>query len=52
MAEEVIDGFKLQNLMVTGQTTQVWEVVELASHRHFAMKIMLQEKIEMPSCAN
>ena len=31
MAEEVIDGFKLQNLMVTGQTTQVWEVVELAS---------------------
>ena len=48
MAEEVIDGFKLQNLMVTGQTTQVWEVVELTSHRHFAMKIMLPEKVENP----
>ena len=26
MAEEVIDGFKLQNLMVTGQTTQVYQL--------------------------
>ena len=46
MAEEIIDGYRLQNLMVTGQTTQVWEVVEVTSHRHFAMKIMLPEKIK------
>jgi serine/threonine protein kinase len=45
MADEIIDGYKLQNLMVTGQTTQVWEVVEVTSHRHFAMKIMLPEKV-------
>jgi serine/threonine-protein kinase len=30
--------------MVTGQTSQVWEVVELASHRHFAMKLLLPRR--------
>src|SRR5437763_1281175 len=30
--------------MMTGQTSQVWEVVELASGRHFAMKLLLPEK--------
>jgi serine/threonine-protein kinase len=30
--------------MVTGQTSQVWEVVEVASMRHFAMKLLLPEK--------
>lgn len=44
MADEVIGGYRLQNLMMTGQTSQVWEVVELSSHRHFAMKLLLPEK--------
>lgn len=43
MAEEIIDGYKLQNLLVTGQNSQVWEVVEVTSHRHFAMKLLLPE---------
>jgi serine/threonine protein kinase len=30
--------------MVTGQSSQVWEVVELSSLRHFAMKLLLPEK--------
>jgi serine/threonine protein kinase len=30
--------------MMSGQTSQVWEVVETSSHRHFAMKLLLQEK--------
>jgi serine/threonine protein kinase len=30
--------------MVTGQTSQVWEVVEVSSSRHFAMKLLLPEK--------
>src|SRR5262245_51853656 len=30
--------------MGTGQNSQVWEVVESSSHRHFAMKILLPEK--------
>jgi serine/threonine-protein kinase len=42
MAEE-IGGYRLMNQMMTGQTSQVWEVVETASHRHFAMKLLLPE---------
>ena len=48
MAEEVIGGYKLLNCIVTGQSSQVWEVVELASHRHFAMKLLLPEKAREP----
>src|SRR6476646_3856107 len=44
MAEEVIGGYRLLNLMQTGQSSQVWEVVETSSHRHFAMKLLLPEK--------
>ena len=44
MAEETIGGYRLLNLMMTGQSSQVWEVVEVTSHRHFAMKLLLPEK--------
>jgi len=44
VAEELIGGYRLQNLMMTGQSSQVWEVVEVTSHRHFAMKLLLPEK--------
>jgi serine/threonine-protein kinase len=44
VAEEIIGGYRLQNLMMTGQSSQVWEVVEVSSHRHFAMKLLLPEK--------
>ena len=44
MSEEVLGGYRLLKHMVTGQTSQVWEVVELASGRHFAMKLLLPEK--------
>src|SRR5437667_120290 len=43
----VIEGYRLQNLMQTGQTSQVWEVVEVASMRHFAMKLLLPEKAKV-----
>ena len=48
MAEEIIDGYKLVNCMMTGQNSQVWEVVEAASSRHFAMKLLLPEKNSDP----
>jgi serine/threonine protein kinase len=48
VAEEIIGGYRLQNLMMTGQSSQVWEVVEVSSHRHFAMKLLLPEKIRDP----
>jgi len=43
MAEEIVGGYRLANLLMTGQTSQVWEVVEVSSHRHFAMKLLLPE---------
>jgi Protein kinase domain len=47
-SSNVIGGYRLQNLMMTGQTSQVWEVVEAASGRHFAMKLLLPEKLQDP----
>jgi serine/threonine protein kinase len=44
MPEEVIGGYRLLKPMATGQTSQVWEVVEANSGRHFAMKLLLPEK--------
>jgi serine/threonine-protein kinase len=44
VADEVIGGYRLVKHMATGQTSQVWEVVEPASGRHFAMKLLLPEK--------
>jgi serine/threonine protein kinase len=48
MSDEIIGGYRLLKHMVTGQTSQVWEVVEGASHRHFAMKMLLPEKANDP----
>lgn len=48
MAEEILGGYRLLNLMQTGQSSQVWEVVEVSSHRHFAMKLLLPEKASEP----
>jgi serine/threonine protein kinase len=48
VAEEVIGGYRLLKHMVTGQTSQVWEVVESASNRHFAMKLLLPERARDP----
>jgi serine/threonine-protein kinase len=48
MADEIIDGYKLMKVMTTGQTSQVWEVVEQSSHRHFAMKLLLPEHTSNP----
>lgn len=43
MSQEILDGYRLMKVMTTGQTSQVWEVVEISSHRHFAMKLLLPE---------
>jgi serine/threonine-protein kinase len=44
VASEVIGGYRLQRELATGQTSQVWEVVEVSSNRHFAMKLLLPER--------
>jgi len=48
MADEVIGGYRLVRCMMTGQSSQVWECVEITSHRHFAMKLLLPEKAKQP----
>ncbi len=39
----VLAGYRLRALIATAQFTQVYEVVEVQSNRHFAMKILLPE---------
>jgi serine/threonine-protein kinase len=46
VSETQIDDYRLMNLMMTGQTSQVWEVAELASGRHFALKMLLPEHVK------
>lgn len=42
--DNVIGTYRFLNLMMTGQTSQVWEVVEGSSGRHFALKLLLPER--------
>jgi serine/threonine protein kinase len=44
VSEEIIGGYRLLRHIVTGQASQVWEVVESNSGRHFAMKLLLPER--------
>jgi serine/threonine protein kinase len=45
---EIIDGYRIRTHLPTGQTSQVYEVVELSSNRHFAMKMLLPETARNP----
>lgn len=44
----MIGPYKLRNCLATGQSSQVWEVVEPKSGRHFAMKLLLPEATRDP----
>lgn len=48
MARDIVGGYRLRTLMGTGQNSQVWEVVEMASSLHFAMKLLLPENVRNP----
>src|SRR4051794_10561802 len=45
-SELLIGNYRLVKLMATGQTSQVYEAVEVSSGRHFAMKLLLPEKVD------
>jgi serine/threonine protein kinase len=45
---EIIGGYRLRSMLQTGQTSQVFEVVEPNSNRHFAMKLLLPESASNP----
>ncbi len=49
---ETLDGYRLRSLLQTGQLSQVFEVVELKSNRHFAMKLLLPEAAEVTEHRN
>lgn len=44
--DQVIGGYKLRSLIATGQTSRVWEVVEISSGRHLAMKELMPHAIK------
>lgn len=46
VTENQIDNYRLVNLMATGQTSQVYEVAEVSSGRHFALKMLLPEHVK------
>ena len=48
MQQDSIGGYRIQNLLHLGQNSQVFEVVEPVSMRHFAMKILLPEAARKP----
>jgi serine/threonine protein kinase len=43
--QEIIGDYRLRGCLQTGQSSQVYEVVEVKSNRHFAMKILLPEHV-------
>jgi serine/threonine-protein kinase len=44
MSDEMVGNYRLVKCLQTGQHSQVWEVVEVSSHRHFALKLLLPER--------
>jgi serine/threonine protein kinase len=48
VSTEQIGNYRLIKQMATGQMSQVYEVVETSSGRHFAMKLLLPERIGSP----
>ena len=47
--KEQIGDYRLRSHLQTGQTSQVYEVVEVKSNRHFAMKLLLAEHATNPA---
>jgi serine/threonine protein kinase len=52
VADDIIGDYRLLKQIATGQASQVYEVVETSSHRHFAMKLLLPEKIQDSAARN
>lgn len=50
MTEEIVlGGYRRLNVLQTGQTSEVWEVVEATGKQRFAMKLLLPEKASIGS---
>ena len=42
----VLNGFRLTTLMMTGQSSQVWECVQEGTGRRYALKLLLPERVQ------
>lgn len=49
VAEEIVGGYRLVNVMLTGHSMQTWEVVDVSGRRRFCMKLLLPEKARDPA---
>ena len=49
MAGEVLNGFRFLSLLMTGQTSQVWQVLREEDHKYFALKLLLPEAVRDPA---
>lgn len=52
MQGDILGSYRLIKHLATGQTSQVYEVVEGGSNRHLAMKVLLPEKIAEKEARN
>jgi serine/threonine-protein kinase len=43
---QIIDDYKLLNAIATGSSSQVWEVQDMTSNEHYAMKLLLPEAMK------
>ena len=48
MPPDVLNGFRFLNLLMTGQTSQVWQVIREEDRRYFALKLLLPETVRDP----
>ena len=44
----VLSGYRLTNLMMSGQTSQVWEAIQEITGRRYALKMLLPERVREP----
>ena len=49
MADEVLNGYRFLSLLMTGQTSQVWQVLREEDRRYFALKLLLPERVRDPA---
>ena len=48
MAGQVLNGFRFLSLLMTGQTSQVWQVLREEDRKYFALKVLLPETVRDP----
>ena len=48
MPPEALHGLRFLSLLMTGQTSQVWQVIRETDRKYFALKLLLPETVRDP----